>query len=76
MSMHRNGSHLFLLRLWGEGARDGEGWQGRLQHVVSGEAHSFNDWPTLVTLLLAMLPQAGTDPADAGASVDSEVNFT
>jgi hypothetical protein len=55
-------SQLFLVRLWAERGIDNEQkeWHGRVQHVVSGEAHSFHDWPTLVDLLLAMLPPALT----------------
>jgi hypothetical protein len=57
-------SHLFLVRVWA--APDAEhagGWSGKLQHVVSGESHAFQDWASLVTLLQAMLPTAADTPA-------------
>jgi hypothetical protein len=69
------GSHLFLVRLWQEevgatsGEREGDGqgeraagrWYGRVQHVLSGEAHTFRDWPTLVDLLTAMSQDDAAD---------------
>lgn len=50
-------SHLFLIRLWpaGGGAEPAQ-WAGKVQHVASGEAHYFRDWPALIDLLLAILP--------------------
>ena len=49
-------SHLFLVRLWPEGADSaGHEWYGRVQHVVSGEAHTFEDWATLIEWLRGML---------------------
>jgi hypothetical protein len=60
------GSYVFLLRLWPQvagGTADGRAngraeatWCGRVQHVMSGEAHNFQDWPGLVDLLLTMIP--------------------
>ncbi len=51
-------SHLFFLRLWTSPIDSGEvAWEGKVQHVVSGQAASFGDWPALVAALLAMLPQ-------------------
>ena len=65
-------SQLFLVRLWAEQGREESGdsarpsaeieWHGRVQHIVSGEAHSFHDWPALVDLLLTMLPPALSVP--------------
>ncbi|HEY0070925.1 MAG TPA: hypothetical protein VGE04_13245 [Chloroflexia bacterium] len=57
-------SHLFLVRLWEgpgdsigpEGASGGE-WKGKVQHVVSGEAHNFEDLPSLLDYLRAMMAQ-------------------
>ena len=48
-----NSSELYLVRLWVQKA-DGEDarWQGRLVHVLSGQAHDFQDWHTLQALLL------------------------
>jgi len=54
-------SHLFTVRLWAEETGDGQTeWRGRVQHVTSGEAYYFRDWPTLITYLLQLLPQAKT----------------
>jgi hypothetical protein len=59
---HRyHSSHLFTVRLWAEDLGSGQAeWRGRVQHVSSGEARYFRDWPTLVALLLAMLRQGET----------------
>jgi hypothetical protein len=55
-------SQLFLLRLWVEEGSEGDvEWQGRVQHVVTGEARSFTSWPTLVELLIQMLPVVETE---------------
>jgi hypothetical protein len=52
--------HLFTVRVWLEelGAGQTE-WRGEVRDVVSGEVRYFRDWPTLVTLVQAMLPQHG-----------------
>jgi hypothetical protein len=49
-------SHLFLLRLWTEyeSNRQGE-WRARVQHVFSGETHTFSACPQLVDVLLELL---------------------
>jgi hypothetical protein len=52
-------SHLFLVRLWSEETGDHNGWRGRVNHVLSGEARSFHDLPALIDLLLEM---ADTEP--------------
>ncbi len=65
-------SQLFLVRLWaGQGREESDDsasptntkkeWHGKVQHIVSGEAYSFHDWPALVDLLLTMLLSAGTE---------------
>jgi hypothetical protein len=59
------GSHLFLVRFWGKGVpetQNQEQLSGRVQHVVSGEARTFHEWPTLIELLLEM---AETEEIDA-----------
>ena len=56
-------SHLFLVRYWSEEAGDQKALRGRVQHVLSGEAHTFHDWPTLVDLLLEMADAGGTEGA-------------
>ena len=55
-------SQLFLVRLWVEEGGEGDvKRQGRVQHVVTGEARSFTSWPTLVALLIQMLPVPATE---------------
>jgi hypothetical protein len=50
-------SHLFTVRLWVEDLGDGQiEWRGKLQHVTSGEARYFRDWPLLIAHLQTMLP--------------------
>jgi hypothetical protein len=52
-------SHLFLVRLWMESNNEGDNiWCGRVQHVTKGRANQFKDWPTLIDVLRAMLPDA------------------
>ena len=60
-------SHLFLLRLWpdGEGGENGE-WSARLQHVFSGETHTFRACPRLVDVLLEL--SGGREPRQQEAS--------
>ncbi len=49
-------SHLFTVRLWREELGNGQTEvRGKVQHVSSGEARYFRDWPTLIAFLLAML---------------------
>ncbi len=43
-------------------------WKGKVQHVVSGESHTFQDLPSLLDFLRAMMPAPaagtpGTGPA-------------
>jgi hypothetical protein len=56
-------THLFTLRLWSEALGDGETeWRGKAQHVLSGEARYFRDWPALVAFLqetLSILDEEG-----------------
>ncbi|HST06228.1 MAG TPA: hypothetical protein VLQ48_16055 [Chloroflexia bacterium] len=52
------GSQLFLVRLWASEV-DGPEWCGKVQHVISGEACDFSDWPTLVSRLQEMLSNYG-----------------
>ena len=64
-------SRLFLVRLWtGNGVgsnRPGDEVErqveGKVQHVLSGEAASFNDWPALMELLKGMTHVATRPPA-------------
>jgi hypothetical protein len=53
-------THLFTVRLWLEDLGEGQTeWRGEVHEVVSDERRYFRDWPTLVALLQAMLPQTG-----------------
>lgn len=50
------GSQLFTVRLWLEDLGNGQmDWRGKVQHVNSGEARYFRDWPTLVAFLEKLL---------------------
>ena len=57
-------SHLFTLRMWLENLGNGQtDWRGKVQHVNSGEARYFRDWPTLeafVERLLHKIDPEGT----------------
>ena len=69
-------SHLFLVRVWPDGADSaGHEWYGRVQHVVSGEAHTFEDWATLIEWLRGMLTAGSvrqlTETARAAGSGDA-----
>ena len=65
-------SQFFLVRLWSDSAGDGKvEWHGRLQHVLSGEAHSFGNLAMLLDLLIAVLPAASPD-AEALPGHDEE----
>jgi hypothetical protein len=49
-------SHLFMLRLWLEDLGSGQtDWRGKVQHVNSGEARYFRDWPTLEAFVEGLL---------------------
>ena len=53
-------THLFTVRLWLEDLGEGQTeWRGEVRYVVSDERRYFRDWPTLIALLQAMLPQTG-----------------
>jgi hypothetical protein len=65
---HYRRSDLFLLRMWSEEAADASGnieWRGKVQRVVDGEAHTFEDWQGLVRLLCQMLPERVARDSDA-----------
>ena len=52
------GSNLFLIRFWAEDMSDGTSgirWRGKVQRVMDGESHDFDDLEVLIDLLLAML---------------------
>ena len=57
-------SQIFILRLWAEDLGEGQAeWRGHVQHVISGEAHYFREWPALIAWLATMLP--ATQPQTA-----------
>jgi len=68
-SPRSQGSHLFTVRVWAEAPRAGQvEWRGKLQHVLSGEAHYFRDWPTLIAQIEELIAAAGGPSADARAT--------
>ena len=49
-------THSFMLRLWPEDLGGGQtDWRGSVQHVNSGEARYFRDWPTLQAFVEGLL---------------------
>lgn len=49
-------SQLFTVRLWPEDLGQGQtDWRGKIQHVNSGEARYFRDWPTLEAFMEKLL---------------------
>jgi hypothetical protein len=73
-------SDLFLVRIWTEVRSDGSGHlekHGRVQRVVDGETHHFDDWPTLIELLVAMTadyfePVVGAPAQDKGGDIGGQ----
>jgi hypothetical protein len=72
-SQRHQGSSLFLIRLWSEGVEEQKGWRGRVQHVVTGEARTFDEWAMLIDLLLEMA-ETGDIEARAPQGEDKEVS--
>ena len=57
-----NGSHLFTVRGWVKDMGAGQlAWHGKVQHVLSGEAHYFSEWQALQAFLEL---HARSKPAD------------
>jgi len=51
-------SHLFTVRVRREElAENQHEWRGKVQHVTSGEAFYFRQWPELVSLMEAWLKE-------------------
>ncbi len=49
-------AQLFMLRMWQEDLSEGRWeWRGKVQHIASGEAHYFRDWPGLMACLQQIL---------------------
>jgi hypothetical protein len=67
------GSHLFMLRLWAEDLGSGQtDWRGKVQHVSSGEARYFRNWPTLEAFVEGLLRMV--DPEGPRAEETEETN--
>ena len=48
-------SYLYLLRLWTEDESNLQGeWSARIQHIFSGETHTFQACPQIVDVLLKL----------------------
>ncbi len=63
VSTHRRlrRANLFLVRLWTEQTADDRGaevWCGKVQRVLDGEAHRFENWQGLVSALVQMVARA------------------
>ena len=60
-AQHQNKrSNLFLVRVWTRNSHDGSGepeWEGKVQRVVDGESHQFNDWQGLGDQIVGMLTE-------------------
>lgn len=53
-------SQLFTIRLWAEPVGDGRTeWRGQVQHVLSGRARYFREWPALIAFLEQAAREAG-----------------
>jgi hypothetical protein len=64
MSKASTASNLFLVRVWVEEAANGHpACHGKVQHVVSGEARTFNDGATLEAAMHEILEMLQPDPA-------------
>ncbi len=69
---HLKRANLYLVRVWNEDGSVGDGggaatWHGRVQRVVDGESHPFNNWQDLINVLQEMLAGGGDGPqAPAG----------
>jgi len=63
-------SQVFMLRLWPEDMGGGQtDWRGRVQHMNSGEARYFRDWPTLESFVEELLRRPEADGSAAGEGV-------
>ena len=65
-------SQLFLVRLWLDN-QDGRGaaGHGKVQHVMSGEARAFEDWPSLIDQL-STLARARNGPTQMASTAEAE----
>ncbi len=58
----RGPSQLFLLRVWLDDEIGENDWHGRVQHPVTGEAHSFRTCAKLKRLIRDMMAPPKSDP--------------
>jgi hypothetical protein len=57
----------FMLRVSSRKAGDGDvEVRGKVQHVLTGEAHEFSDWEGLRRLLVRMTAPDESDPGERG----------
>jgi hypothetical protein len=74
-------SPLFLVRLWADTdgnieATDSGTPLGKVVHVVSGEAHNFEDWAVLVSLMKAMLSSSRVNTSTANSPSPQDAGRT
>ena len=66
-------SHLFTLRLWLEELGSGQtDWRGKVQHVNSGEARYFRDWPTLQAFVEGLLRRSNAEGPRADGTEETD----
>ena len=58
---YHGSSQLFLLRVWLDNAHSENDWRGRVQHAVTGEAHSFHTCAELKRIVHNMLAPTKSD---------------
>lgn len=69
-------SHLFMLRLWLEDLGSGQtDWRGKVQHVNSGEARYFRDWPTLEAFMEGLLRRIDTEGANSNEIEETDRTY-
>jgi hypothetical protein len=59
---YRGPSQLFLLRVWLDNVHSENDWCGRVQHAVTGEAHSFQTCAELRRIVHDMMTSTKSDP--------------
>ncbi len=58
---YRGPSQLFLLRVWLDATSGENDWHGRVQHLVTGEAHYFQTCAELRRIIRDMLAPTKSD---------------
>jgi hypothetical protein len=68
-------SYLFTLRLWEEPLGEGHTeWRVKVQNVTSGKTQYFREWPTLIHLLLSMLPEGELPPENEARAIELDAS--